>query len=188
MVYQKAGWLSMYKALINSIPWRTQLGVVAAGYAAVILLAALLVFQRHMVYVNHAADAAAADGMYAGGDLILALFIICLFFVPTFLLVLVIRQSEAASLLYGQVMLGLVFTAPLSLLIMLPTVGQSNGFFGMFCFYRLLTTPLVIVGLVISWLLSRFPRPKRLLLYALGIEAATLVICIGIFVFSTMHS
>src|SRR5215467_9377700 len=107
---------------MNSIPWRVKLGIVSAGYGAVLLLAALLVYDRHMLYVNHAADAAAAGGMYAGGDLILALFIICLFFVPTFLLILIIRQSEAASIKYAKVLLGFSLTLPVCFAGFLPAI------------------------------------------------------------------
>jgi hypothetical protein len=144
---------------MDSIPWRVQLGIVGAGYAAVSLLTALLLFSRHMQYVKNSADAAAAGGMWAGGDLILAIFIGCLFCVPTFLLVLVIRKS----------------------LLLLWATGQGNSFFGWFSFYRVLASPLFIIGFVVSWLLGRFARAKRLLLYALGIEAGALVIGIAIF-------
>ena len=172
---------------MNSIPWRVQLGIVAAGYAGVLLLSVLLVYQRYMLYLNHPADVAAAGGMYAGGDLILALMIGCMFFVPTFLLILVIRASEIASVRYGQALLVFSFTVLITLLIFLPAVNQSSGFFGEYCLYRLFASPLVIVGLVISWLLSRFPRAKRLILYALGVEAGTLVISIAIYMFAATH-
>src|SRR5690349_1662469 len=147
---------------MNSIPWRAQLGIVAAGYVAVLLFSAALIYQRHMLYVNHAADAAAAGGMYAGGDLILALFIGCLFFVPTFLLMIVIRKSESASIKYAQVLLALSLTMPFCFVGFLPAVNQGNSLLGDFCIYRSWSSPLVIVGLVISWLFSRFPRAKRL--------------------------
>ena|SRR5258708_22235159 len=58
---------------MKPIPWRVQLGVVAAGYMAVVLVAAALLFMRHMQYVNNPADAVASGGMWAGGDLILGL-------------------------------------------------------------------------------------------------------------------
>lgn len=170
---------------MNSIPWRVQFGIVAAGYVAVLLLAALLVYDRHMQYVNHPADVMAAGGMYAGGDLILALFIGCLFFIPTFLLILVIRKSETAYTKYAQVLLGLCFTVPVCLLGLLAVANQENSLLGEFCFYRLLASPLVIVGLVLSWLFARFSRARQLILYALGIEAGTLVIGLVVFVIAS---
>ncbi len=90
---------------MKPIPWRGQLGLVAVGYAAVLLVAAVLIYARYMQYVNHPADAArymqyvnhpadaiSSSGMYAFGDLVLELFIAGLFLIPTFLLVLVIRK------------------------------------------------------------------------------------------------
>jgi len=90
---------------MQPIPRRVQLGVVAAGYIAVLLVSAVLVYARHMLYVNHPADVAAAGGMYAAGDWMLELFIGGLFLIPTFLRVLVIRKSETASTRYSQVLL-----------------------------------------------------------------------------------
>ena len=171
---------------MNSIPWRVQLGIVAAGYAAVLLLSAVLLYSRHLQYVHNAADAAAAGGMWAGGDLILAVFIGCLFCIPTFLLVLVVRQSEVESMRYGQVMLGLSFTMPIFLLVLRVT-GQGNSFLGWFSFYRVMSSPLVIIGLVVSVLLARFPRARRLILYALVVEAGTLMVSVAIFFLTTLR-
>ena len=70
---------------MKPIPWRVQLGAVAAGYAMVFLVGAALVFERHIQYVNNPADAASYGAMYAFGDLILGLFIGGLFLVPTLL-------------------------------------------------------------------------------------------------------
>ena len=96
---------------MKPIPRRVQLGVVAAGYVAVLLVSAVLVHARHMLYVNHPADVAAAGGMYAAGDWMLELFIGGLFLIPTFLLVLVIRKSETAYTRYSQALLGVSLTA-----------------------------------------------------------------------------
>ena len=54
---------------------RTQLVCVAVGYAAVFAIAALLIVQRYLQYLNHPDDVAAYGGMYAGGDLLLEVFI-----------------------------------------------------------------------------------------------------------------
>src|SRR5882672_10437451 len=53
---------------MKPIPWRVQLGAVAAGYAMVLLVAALLVYVRHIQYVNHPADVMSYGGMYAFGE------------------------------------------------------------------------------------------------------------------------
>jgi len=71
---------------VKPIPWRTQLGLVATGYAVVIGAAAALVLARYMLYVRHPDDAAAAGGMYAFGDMMLGFFIVGLFLIPTFFL------------------------------------------------------------------------------------------------------
>ena len=79
---------------MKSIPLRAQLGLVAAGYAVVLVTAALLVYARHLQYVNHPEDVAASSGMYAAGDWMLEIIIGFMLLVPTFVLVLVIRKSE----------------------------------------------------------------------------------------------
>ena len=170
---------------MKSIPLRIQLYLVAAGYAVVLATAALLVYQRHLLYVNHAAEAAAAGGMYAGGDWILEIMIGCMLLVPTFALALVVRKSEPLSAGYSRVMLGLSLTAPISLgLVSIPAVGQGTMLLGWICMDRLMCSPVVIVGLVVSRLLARFDRAKRLTLYALLIEVFTLVLTVGLFLFA----
>jgi hypothetical protein len=169
---------------MKSIPMRVQLGLVAAGYAVVLAVAAMMVFARHMLYVNHPADAAAAGGMYAGGDLILEIMIACMFLVPTFFLVLVIRNSENLYTRYSQILVGLSLTAPISLgLVSIPAVGQSPMLLGWICMDRLFASPIVVVGLVVSRVLARFDRAKRLTLYALLIEVLTLVLMAALFLF-----
>ena len=55
---------------------------------------------------------------------------------------------------------------------------------GEICMDRLLGSPIVIVGLVISRLLARFDRAKRLTLYALLIEVLTLALTAALLIFS----
>ena len=172
---------------MKAIPWRVQLAVVAAGYVAVLLLAALLVFGRYMLYVNHSQDAAAAGGMYAFGDVMLELFIVGLFLIPTFFLVIVIRKSEMASTKYSQALLALSLTAPISLgVLLIPSVNQGNSFVGWFCLYRLFALPVMVVGLLVSRLLARFQRAKRLASYALMCEVGTFFLAVALFMFSAM--
>src|SRR5580698_1717403 len=144
---------------MKSIPLRTQLGLVAAFYAVVLATAALLVYIRHLLYVNHAAEAAAAGGMYAAGDWMLEIFIGCMLLVPTFVLMLVIRNSELLYPGYSRVLLGLSLTAPISLgVLSIPAVNQGTMLVGWICLGRLLCSPIVIVGLLVSRLLARFDR------------------------------
>jgi hypothetical protein len=174
---------------MKPIPWRVQLGVVAVGYVAVILVAAVLVYVRYMQYVNHPDDVMSSGSMYAFGDWMLELFIGGLFLIPTFLLVLVIRKSETAYTSYSQTLLGLSLTAPICLgVFLIPAVNQGTTFLGWFCVYRLFASPLVVVGLAVSRLFARFSHAKRLTSYALLFEVGTLVSLVALFLFvSRVH-
>src|SRR3984893_2108838 len=170
---------------MKSIPLRTQLGLVAAGYAVVLATAALLVYVRHLQYVNHPEDVAAAGGMYAAGDWMLEILIGCMLLVPTFVLVLVIRKSEHLYAGYSRIVLGLSLTAPISLgVLSIPAVSQGTMVLGWICMDRLFCSPVVIVGLVVSRLLARFDQAKRLTLYALLIEVLTLALKPALFLFA----
>jgi hypothetical protein len=170
---------------MKSIPFRTQLRLVAASYAVVLATAALLVYARHLLYVNQPEDVAAAGGMYAAGDWMLELFIGCMLLVPTFVLVLVIRKSENLYTGYSRVLLGLSLTAPICLgLLTIPAVSQGTMLLGWICMDRLLCSPVVILGLVVSRLLARFDKARRLTLYATLIEILTLALAVALFLFA----
>jgi hypothetical protein len=170
---------------MKPIPWRAPLGAVAAGYAVVLLVAAVLLYERHIQYVNHPADVMSYGGMYAFGDLILELFIGGLFLIPTLLLVLVIRKSETAYTRYSQTLLGLSLTAPICLgVFLIPAVNRGNSFLARFCMDRLFASPIVIAGLAVSRLLARFGRAKRLTSYALLVELGTIAVLVALFLFS----
>ena len=168
-------------------PSRLQLRFVAASYAVVFAVSALLIFQRYLVYIRNPQDVAAAGGMYAGGDLLLEIFICFLFLVPTVALVFVIRKSESAYTTYAKVLLGLSLTAPLSVvLLIIPVLNQ--WYWGDACTFRLFATPLVVVLLIFSRWLTCFTRARRLISYALLIEGLTVVgIIASLFLFSKGH-
>jgi hypothetical protein len=162
---------------VQRISWNTQLTLVGFGYLAVLAISTLLVFVRHEAYAQHAADAAAYSGMWAGGDLMLELFIVGMFLVMTFFLVLVIAKSETAYTTYSKALLAVSLTAPLSVgLIAIPAIGQGNSILGWACMFRLFASPLVTFGIGASRLFAWFPRPKKLTVYALVIEGITLVL------------
>ena len=163
------------------------MGIVIFGYVAAFLVSAALLFNRYMLYRNHAEEAAAAGGMYAFGDLILESMIVALFLIPTFVLALTIRDSEAGSTRYSQVLLGISLTAPLSLVFIIPAVTQLNDALGWIAFYRLWDAPLFFVGLVFCRLFALFPRAKRLLNYALLVEGGSLVLIAGFIVFAFVY-
>jgi hypothetical protein len=167
---------------MKPIPWRVQLGAVAACYAVVLLVTTVLVYERHMQYMNHPVDVMSYGGMYAFGDLILEFFIGGLFLIPTFLFVLAIRKSEMAYTRYSQTLLGFSLTAPICLgVFLIPAVNQGNSFLGWFCIDRLFASPIVIVGLAVSRLLARFGRAKRLTSYVLLVELATIALLVTLF-------
>jgi len=76
-----------------NVSLRAKLSWVAAAYGVVLAVSVFLVVWRYLQYHWHPQDANLYSGMWAGGDMILGVFIFCLFLVPTFVLVLVIRDS-----------------------------------------------------------------------------------------------
>ena len=170
---------------MKPISWRVQLGCVAASFVAALGAAGFLLFERHLQYVNHPQDVMASGGMYAGGDLLLELFIGVLLLIPTVFLGLVIRRSETLYTRYGKVMLGLSLSAPICLaLLTVPAVNQSPMLLGELCLFRLVNMPFVLIGLAVVRLLARFERSKRLTTYALLIKAMTFVVAVGLLVLS----
>lgn len=160
---------------MKALTLRAQLGLVAAGYAAVLAASTFLVVARHLQYLRHPDDASQYGGMWAGGDMILGVFIFCLFLAPTFFLVLVMRNSEALYTGYAKVLFVLSLTAPASVgLFAIPMVRESNSLLGFACMWRLFGSPFVLVGMAGSRLLARFPLAKRWSSYAALVEAVTL--------------
>jgi hypothetical protein len=166
------------------VQWR----IIAAGYAAVTVLSALLVYQRYLLYVRNPQDVAAAGGMYAGGDLLLEVIIAFLFLLPTLALVFLIRKSESAYTTYAKVLLGVSVTGPAAIiLIVVPVLNQ--WYWGDLSIFRLFAIPLVGVVLIFSRWLTRFTRARRLISYALAIEGLTFVALIaGLLLLSRLHS
>jgi hypothetical protein len=165
---------------MDASPSRLQLRLVAGSYAAVAAVSALLVFERYLLYVRNPQDVAAAGGMYAGGDLLLEIFIGFLFLVPTAALVWVIRKSESCYTAYAKALLGLSLTAPFAAgFLVVPVLNQ--WYWGNVCIFRLFAVPMVVVVLAFSRWLTRFQRARRLISYALLIEGATFIVMIGAF-------
>lgn len=158
------------------VPWKIQIGLVAFGYAMALGIAGILIAWRYWQYVTHPADVAASGGMWAGGDLMLELFICGMLMVVTFFLVLVIYKYETAYTNYAKVLLALSATAPVSVgIIAIPAVSQGISLVGWACLFRVFASPVVLVGLAMSRLFARFPKARRLTNYALMVEGFTLV-------------
>jgi len=85
------------------------------GYAAVFVVAAVLLLGRYLQELTHPADVVAYSGMFAFGDLLLGIFIACLFMIPTVFLVWVMAKYESAYTTYSQLLVGLSLSAPVCL-------------------------------------------------------------------------
>ena len=158
---------------MKPLPSRLQFAIVAAGYTAVLVASAALFFARYLQELRNPVDASSA--MWGFGDWMLALFIAGLLMVPTFLLAIFIRKSETVYTRYSQTLLGVSLTAPISVgMFFIPAVSQGSSLLGEFCLYRVLVSPLVVVGLVVSRLMAGFSRAKRLASFSLLIEIGTL--------------
>ena len=167
---------------MEAAPSRLQLHIVAACYGVVAVISALLIYARYLLYLRNPQDVAAAGGMYAGGDLLLEIFICLLFLVPTAALVFVIRKSEPYYTAYAKVLLILSLTAPGSVgLLVIPVLNQ--WYWGDLCIFRLFAIPIVAAVLIFSRWLTRFARARRLISYALLIEGMTLVVIVASFFF-----
>src|SRR5438105_7768363 len=116
---------------METVSLRAKLSWVAAGYAAVLAAATFLVVWRNLQYRWHPDDANQYGGMWAGGDMVLGVFIFCLFMVPTFFLVLVARNSEPLYIGYAKALVVLSLTAPVSIgLFAIPAIRNGNSLLG----------------------------------------------------------
>ncbi len=155
-----------------------QLGLVALGYAAVLVVAATLLYGRHLQELRYPDEA--SGGMWAAGDAFLYIFIACLFMVPTVFLIWITARYEAFSTAYSKFLLGLSLSAPVCLGVLF--LGENHVGESLFnlCLYRLMWLPFILVGMGISRMVARFDRAKRFASYALLIEGLTLVIAVAL--------
>jgi hypothetical protein len=165
---------------MESSSWRLQLRVAAFGYAVVLVIAAALLYGRHLQELKYPADA--SGGMWAAGDAFLWIFIVCLFMVPTAFLVWVIAKSESIYKTYSQLLLALSLSAPVSLALF--TLGQNYlaQSVGGLCLIRLVWSPFILLGIGVSRLVARFDRAKKLVSYALLVEGLTLATAVVLLV------
>src|ERR1700690_580507 len=165
---------------VKSIPLRTQIWSAGLGFAGVFLFSACLLFARHLQEINNPAEA--AGGMFAFGQLILYVFIACLFMIPTVFLLWVMARFEPLYTAYSKLLLGLSLTAPACLGLFV--FGKSHlpesvlGYF----LYRLAASPFILVAAGVSRLMSRFGRAKKLTSCALLVEAITLGIAVALLI------
>ncbi len=156
-----------------------QVGLVAVGYAAVLVFTAASLYTRHLLALQD--PAAASGGMAAAGDTLLGLFIGCLFLIPTAFLVRILAKSEALYTAYSRFLFGLSLSAPVCLSVVLFGGNYVARSLSWLCFFRMLESPVVLVGMSISRSAARFDQPKRLASYALLVEGLTLALPLAAF-------
>ncbi len=162
---------------MKSVSSRTQLGLVALGYAAVFVVAATLLYGRHLQELKYPAEA--SGGMGAAGDAFLYIFIACLFMIPTGFLIWVTARFETVYTAYSKFLLGLSVSAPVCLgVVFLGEKHVGQGLIAL-CFYRLMWLPFILMGMAISRFVARFDRAKRYASYALLIEGLTLAVAVA---------
>jgi hypothetical protein len=164
---------------VKTISVRTQLWLVGLGYAAVVVIAGGLLLGRYWLERN---NPDAAGGMYAFGDLILYIFVVCLFMIPTFFLVWVMARFEALYTAYAQLLVGISLSAPVCLSLFVFGKNHVSETLGGLCFVRLVCAPFILVGIGVSRIVARFDRAKKLVSYALLIEGLSMAVGIGLFI------
>jgi len=157
-----------------------QLGAVAVGYAAVLVVAASLLYMRHLQELQYPAEA--SGGMWAAGDALLYVFIACLFMVPTVFLIWVTAKFEAFYTAYSKFLLGLSLSAPVCLSVFLLGENRVGERLINLSLYRLMWLPFILVGMGISRLVARFDRAKKFASYALLVEGLTLAIAVALLI------
>ena len=159
------------------------------GYAAVFVVAAAALYRQHLVEFQD--PAAASGGMAAAGDMLLHLFIGCLFLVPTVFLISIIAKFQVLYTAYSRFLFGLSLSGPVCVTVVFfgdnffadNHVAQSVSWL---CGYRLLESPIILVGMGISRFAARFDRAKRLSSYALLVEGLTLVLPVAAFMITIL--
>lgn len=94
---------------------RVQLILVAAGYAAMLAIATVLVFVRYKQYSPIRKTLRRRVGCMPAATCFFEIFICCMLLIPTFLLALVIRTSENLYTCHAKILLGLSLTAQIFL-------------------------------------------------------------------------
>jgi hypothetical protein len=167
---------------VKSLTWRTQLWLTGAGYAAVFIVSAVLVLGRYLQEITHPADVVAYGGMFAFGDLLLGIFIVFLFMIPTAFLVWSMARFEGGYTRYAELLVGISLSAPVCLGLFVLEKSHMTESLLTLCLYRLAASPFFIVGLVVSRLVARFKLAKKLTSYALLIEGLTLAVAVAMLI------
>jgi hypothetical protein len=167
---------------MRAMPWRVQLAVILAGYAAVLVYGATTVYMRDLAALRD--PLSSSGGMWAFGDELLAWNIFFLFMVPTFFLLWLMRQYDDTYTVYAKVLFWVGLTAPIFLGIFLlrwsPRLKDVADWFG----WRPWRAPFVFIVMGLSRMMSpRVDVAKRMITRALLIEGGTLAIFISLIIF-----
>ena len=90
------------------------------------------------------------------------------------LLIRIIAKSETLYTSYARFLFGFSLSAPVCLSVVLFGENYIARNLSWLCFFRILESPVILVGMGISRSAARFARSKRLASYALLIEGLTL--------------
>ena len=166
---------------MKPVSTRAQFGLVGAGYAAVVVIAAAWIFERHLVELQD--PAAASGGRAAAGDAMLYLIIGFLFLIPTVFLIRIIAKTERLYTAFAKFLFGLSLSAPVCMTVVL--LGDNNHvpqILGWICGWRMLESPIVFMAMGIGRIAARFDRAKRFISYALLVEGLTLGLPVAAFI------
>ena len=169
---------------MNPISLRTKFGVVAGGYAAVLVVAAALLAVHHLVGLQD--PAAASGGMAAAGETMLVLFIGFLFLIPTAFLIWIMAEFEARYTTYSKILFGLSLTAPVCMSVVIFGENHVAPSISWFCFYRVMESPIFLVGMGMSRFAARFDRAKKFTSNAFLVEGLTLALAVAGFAFTIL--
>ena len=152
-------------------------GLIIMGYAAVLVFSAAALFLRHLQALED--PVTASGGMAAAGDSMLHLFIGFLFLIPTVFLILIMAKFEGMYTAYSRFLFGLSLSAPVCMSVVFFGENYVAESLSWLCWFRVLESPIVLLGMVISRFSARFARAKRLASYALVVEGVTLALPIA---------
>ena len=169
----RCGNMHFVKAISN----RMQFALVGLGYAAVLAVSTALLFRRQLLELQD--PVTFSGGMAAAGDTMLYFFIGCLFLIPTAFLIWVISKFEVFYTAYSQFLLGLSLSAPICLTVLVFDSNHVAESIGWISGFRVLGSPIVLVGMGISRYVARFDRAKRFATYALLVEGVTICLMVA---------
>jgi hypothetical protein len=90
-------------------------------------------------------------------------------------------ELEALYTVYSRFLFGLSLSAPVCLSVVLFGENHVAPSLSWLCFFRILESPIVLVGMGISPFAARFDRAKRLTSYALLVEGLPLGLLVAYF-------